>query len=165
MVMACSLPQKEKNKKQGGEAENRTTAMGFFHQASSYRSAGEALEKAKLRTTHPNSPIYFLFYHAVELYLKSFLRMHGHTVSDLSDKYGHKTCCLTDRAKQLGLRFADEDIEVFSLMSTTDAIIRSRYIEAGFFRWPRHEALDRTCGNLHKSIGAALRAAGIPVKA
>jgi hypothetical protein len=30
-----------------------------------------------LRATHPESPAMFLYYHAIELYLKSFLRFHG----------------------------------------------------------------------------------------
>ena len=39
--------------------------------------------------------------------------MHGHTVDELSRKFGHQICRLTERARQLGLTFDDEDEEVF----------------------------------------------------
>jgi hypothetical protein len=39
-------------------------------------------------------------------------------------------------AKELGLAFDDEDLVVLATMATTDAVIRSRYIQIGFFIWP-----------------------------
>jgi hypothetical protein len=48
-----------------------------------------------------DSPVSFLFYHAIELYLKAFLRHHGHTPSELASKFGHKTDRLSERAAAL----------------------------------------------------------------
>jgi hypothetical protein len=156
---------KKKTDDEVRDEEERANSMGLFNQAVSYWKAAVALQRDNLKTPFSDHPVWFLYYHAIELYLKSFLRMHGHTVEELaSRKFGHRTCCLTDRAKQLGLFFMDEDVAVFSLMSTTDAIIRSRYIQRGYFSWPAHEALDRTCKSLHDSIGDALRAGGIAVR-
>jgi hypothetical protein len=139
--------------------------LGFFNVAESYWNAAVALEKAKLKSTHPGSPISFLYYHAIELYLKAFLRLRGHSAKELrGKKFGHRTCCLSERAKALGLHFDDEDLQVFSLMACTDAVIRSRYIETGFFRWPAPEALDRTCKSLRQSIGQELKKASIPAR-
>jgi len=147
------------------DEEERSTAVGFFNVAESYWRAARALEQAKLKTTHPHSPLRFLYYHAIELYLKSFLRMHGHTPKELrGNKFGHRTCCLTERAAELGLFFMDEDKEIFSMMATTDTVIRSRYIETGYFRWPTVEALDRTCKSLRESVGDALKKTGAPVR-
>jgi hypothetical protein len=73
-------------KKSEGEVrddEERTNAMGLFNTANSYWKAAVALQKAKLKTRHSDDPVWFLYYHAIELYLKSFLRMHGHTVAAL----------------------------------------------------------------------------------
>jgi hypothetical protein len=67
------------------------------------------------------------------------------------------------RASSLGLHFDDHDLQVFSLMACTDAIIRSRYIETGYFRWPAPDALDRTCRSLRLSVGQELRKANLPV--
>lgn len=143
----------------------RTSPLGFFNVAESYWTAAVALEKAKLETTHPTSPISFLYYHAIELYLKAFLRMHGHSAKELRGrKFGHRTCCLSERAAVIGLHLDDEDLQVFSLMACTDAVIRSRYIETGYFRWPAPEALNRTCKSLRQSVGQALKKANIPVR-
>jgi hypothetical protein len=49
-----------------------------------------ALQKAQVKATHPDDPICFLYFHAVELYLKSFLRAHGASVEELRTKYGHR---------------------------------------------------------------------------
>jgi hypothetical protein len=90
--------------------------------------------------------------------------MHGHTVDELSRKFGHQICRLTERARQLGLTFDDEDEEVFSLMIHSDAQIRARYLQTGFFRWASLPALDRTCKSLNRSVGEALKKSGIPVR-
>lgn len=147
------------------EAEKRTTPLGLFNFAESYWIGAHALNDAKIKSTHSDSPVSFLYYHAIELYLKSFLRFHGHTVAELaSRKFGHSSRQLKKRATQLGLTFDDEDAEVLRLMSKTDAVIRSRYLQTGFFRWPSPEALDRTCRSLRVSVGAALRDGGIHVR-
>lgn len=147
------------------EEEKRTTPLGLFNFAESYWAAARTLDDKKLKSTHPDSPVSFLYYHAIELYLKSFLRFHGHTVAELaSRKFGHSSRRLKKRAEQLGLTFDDEDAEVLRLMSKTDAVIRSRYLRTGFFRWPAPEALDRTCRNLRTSIGTALRQGGTHVR-
>jgi hypothetical protein len=52
------------------EEEKRTTTLGLFNFAESYWAAAEALDNAKLKSTHPSSPVSFLYYHAIELYQK-----------------------------------------------------------------------------------------------
>ena len=154
-----------KTQKLKDDEDERSRPVGFFNVAESYWRAAVALENAKLKSTHPGSPISFLYYHAIELYLKSFLRMHGHSAHELRGRhFGHRTCCLSERAGALGLYFDDEDLEVFSLMSTTDAVIRSRYIQTGYFHWPTTKALDRTCKSLRRSVGQALKKSGIPLR-
>jgi hypothetical protein len=157
---ACEEPLKV-----GGNDDSRSSPLGFFNVAESYWAAAVALEKAELPSTHPSSPISFLYYHAIELYLKAFLRMHGHSAKELrGKKFGHRTCCLSERAAVVGLHFDDEDLQVFSLMACTDAVIRSRYIQTGYFHWPTPAALDRTCKSLRQSVGQSLKKANIPAR-
>jgi len=56
--------------------EHRTNSVGLFHTAESYWRSAVALREAKVRATHPDNPIRLLYYHAIELYLKAFLRQH-----------------------------------------------------------------------------------------
>ena len=145
--------------------QERTTSIGLFNFAESYWQAANALNKVQLKSTHPDSPVAFLYYHAIELYLKAFLRMHGHRPFELASwKFGHSTHRLKNRAEKLGLTFNNEDLEVLSLMATTDAVNRSRYIQTGYFRWPAPGVLDRTCKSLRKSVGSKLREKGITVR-
>jgi hypothetical protein len=53
---------------------------------------------------------------------------------------------------------------VLDLMGETDAVIRSRYIRTGPFRWPTVEALSDTCENLRQDFGAALKGAGVALR-
>jgi HEPN domain-containing protein len=143
----------------------RTKPLAFFNFAESYWQAARTLERAKVKSTHPTAPVYFLYYQAIELYLKSFLRMHGHTAKELAGKkFGHRTCCLKERSEQLGLAFMDEDLEIFSLMATTDAVIRSRYILTGPATWPTLEGLERVCKSLRQSIGTEMKLQNILVR-
>ncbi len=69
---------------------DRLTPLGFFHFAASYRACAEKLRVCKLRATHPHAPLTFLYYHAIELYLKAFLRAHGHGSEKLRFELGHR---------------------------------------------------------------------------
>jgi hypothetical protein len=141
--------------------EDRTNEVGLFNTAESYWKSAGALYEAQVKTSHPLSPVRFLYYHAIELYLKAFLRGNGHSAKELrSNKFGHRICCLADRAAALGLPFVDEDKKVFSMMGTTDALIRSRYIQTGAVNWPAPEALDRACRSLRESIANDLKRKG-----
>ena len=46
---------------------------------------------------------------------------------------------------------------VIDMMANSDAVIRSRYLEIGAFRWPTIDALDRTCKRLGFRVRAALK--------
>ena len=117
-----------------------------------------------MRATHPNAPICFLYYHAIELFLKAYLRAEGRSVRDLRTQYGHNAVKLRDEAKRHGLLFDDEDVAVMSYMSETDVVIETRFLRTGYFERPAEEALNRTCKSLHESVGEAMRAKGFPVR-
>jgi len=148
------------------DTEERTTPFGLYTSAESYWQAAQALEEAKVRSVHPDYPIRFLYYHAIELYLKSYLRLKGHSVRDLSSmkKFGHDIKRLTDRAAELGIKFEAEDLYIFGIMGSTDAVIRSRYHKTAAFHWPTTDGLDRVCDRLHRPIRDAMRQGGFPAR-
>jgi hypothetical protein len=79
--------------------EDRTTAIGLFHFAHSYASSAAALCDVKLHATHRDSPIRYLYSHAIELYLKSFLRMKEISVDELRSRdLGHNVAKCAERA-------------------------------------------------------------------
>lgn len=143
----------------------RTTCMGLFNYAETYFRSARALNANKPKVTHPDDPVNFLFYHAIELYLKAYLRLKGHTPRELAGrKFGHSVGALSKRASELGQFLMDEDKEVLQSMEHDDAVIRSRYIKVGAFRRPTHGALDRTCKSFRQTIGEELLADGQPVR-
>jgi hypothetical protein len=140
-----------------------STPLGFFNFAASYRSAADKLRICKLRATHPHSPILFIYYHAIELYLKAFLRSEGFTVAELED-IGHKFSKLQKLCADRGLHFDDEDKEVLAMMATPGAWSGTRYLQVGVEQRPSLTALRRTCRSLDASVFAALSARGIRIR-
>jgi hypothetical protein len=156
---------KRKTPEEIAEDEARTTPAGIFHRAEGYWLSAKALQNAKVKHGHAHSPVCFLYYHAIELYLKAFLRQKKHTVDELSSsKFGHKTNRLSARAEELGLVFDEHDKELFGMIGDTDIVIRSRYIRTGAATRPTFESLNATCENLREDIGRLLIKAGAAVR-
>jgi hypothetical protein len=63
------------------DSDDRTSAVGLFNTARSYWHSAVYLNDASLELTHPLAPVTFLFYHAIELYLKADLRASGKAVA------------------------------------------------------------------------------------
>ena len=147
------------------DEDKRTTPMGFFNVAHSYYRSAEGLSALKLNVTHPDAPVSFLYFHAIELYLKSLLLASGFTVSDLrKPQFGHRISVLAERAAELGVVFDEADNAVFSFMAVTDIVIEARYIVTGYRTEPTQDALNQTCKRLHQRIGSALRIRGVMVR-
>ncbi|MFK7881386.1 hypothetical protein [Roseobacter sp.] len=135
------------------EDEDRTTAVGLFNYAHSYASSAIALEGIKVKATHKRAPVYYLYYHAIELYLKSYLRAHSVSAEDLSKKYSHRIRRTTNKAKSFGLVLRDVDEAVIDFMRQTDAVIESRYIVTGYKPGMlTFEPLQDTCRYLNDAI-------------
>jgi HEPN domain-containing protein len=142
--------------------DDRTTALGLFNYARSYRASADHLLSAKLKVPHPHAPLTFLYYHAVELYLKAYLRVQGYTVAQLKS-VGHNVSKLSTEVQSRGLILDDEDREVLSSIAEGDNVIRSRYIQIGAFTRPEEEALSRTCAALEDSVAKEFEKAKITI--
>ncbi|WP_417319064.1 hypothetical protein [Emcibacter sp.] len=131
--------------------EDRETPVGFFHYAHSYASSAAALRKTNIQATHPDSPIRFLYSHALELYLKSSLRLNGVTIKELRSKdLGHDMKALRKKAKEFGLLFNSVQAGQIDLLG--EAIL-DRYIKTGFRTVLLPETLHKLCLYLHNSLG------------
>jgi hypothetical protein len=125
------------------------------------RSA-EHLNAAQLKVTHPQAPVTFLFCHAIELYLKAYLRGAGKTVAQLK-QIGHRVANLAKSAIESGLQIKQEQTEVLGHIDDADVAIEARYIVTGFKNIPTNEALSRLTAYLDEAICAALANKGLPV--
>jgi len=159
---SLELAKQKKSPEEIQDDNERTNSMGLFNMAEAYRLSAMALEEAKVRSGHADSPIRFLYYHALELYLKALLRR-KHSVETITG-FGHKFRRLVTEAEKLGLSVMDEDREVFSVMIDTNTIIEARYIRTGPKTWPAFEALHRTCDSMRECVGGLLRDAGVMVR-
>lgn len=138
--------------------DHRTSAIGLFNFAHSYAASAVMLSKCPpVDTTHPEAPVDFLAFHAIELYLKSFLRAHGLTVKDTTG-LGHKLELLREEANRYGLSFDDEN-RVVLLASQT--MMDRRYIATGYTQRHPHDSLFEICRSLHEGVGDKLKSLGL----
>jgi hypothetical protein len=140
--------------------DDRTTPIGLFNYARSYWQSGVLLHDANATVSHRDAPVTLLLAHAIELYIKAFLRLRDLSVTKVETNFGHDFRKLVEEASARGLPLNDDDRDVATLLTEQESIRRSRYIETGYFKRPRLAALSRTCGNLDKSVSAALAEAG-----
>jgi hypothetical protein len=129
--------------------DERTTPLGLFNYAHSYWVCAATLERARLDITHKDAPVDYLYYHAIELYLKSYLRLSGHSLRQLRD-LGHGIVKLYDAAVTNGLDDAEQNRNTIGWIPSN--YLRSRYIQTGAFRRAFPQALWQLCGVLHWEI-------------
>jgi hypothetical protein len=142
---------------------DRHSAFGYYNFAASYHVAADLIEEQGLKATHPGAPAAFLYYHAIELYLKSVLRLHGASAKKLR-KIGHNFRALRSRAETYGLDLQGDDSEILNLMADGDVWSRSRYLETGRLRTPTLAGLRQTSRTLRQWATHAMREAGHPVR-
>jgi HEPN domain-containing protein len=156
------VSKKNKSPEEIQDDNERTNSMGLFNMAEAYRLSALALEKAKVKIGHADSPIRWLYFHALELYLKALLRQ-KYPIATI-ERFRHKFERLVAEAENLGLDVMDEDRKIFSVMINTDMVIEARYIRTGSKTLPTLEGLRRTSISLRESVGGLLRQAGIAVR-
>lgn len=143
--------------------DERTNAVGLFNTARSYWHSAAHLNAAGLKVTHPQAPVIFLFCHAIELYLKAYLRGMGSTVAHLK-KVGHCVADLAKAAAEHGLSLESEQSEILSHVDDADVAIEARYIVTGFKNLPTNEALSNVAEHLDQVVCAVLAERGFAVR-
>ena len=143
--------------------DERTNSLGLFNTAEAYRLSARALQAAKVRHGNADKPLRFLYYHALELYLKALLR-EKHSMATVRNKFGHQIKLLVREAETLGLVVGENDRTVLMLIDNTDAMIDSRYIRTGTTLLVTLESLRRTCKSIRDGVGTILRNNGVLVR-
>jgi hypothetical protein len=145
-------------------ADARTTPLGLFNYARSYWQSGVLLHQAAANVSHPDAPVTLLMAHAIELYLKAFLRVRGVTAQEAKHSFGHDFTKLIEAAWERGLPLRDEDRDLATLLKEQESIRRSRYIETGYFQQPGLPALSGMCRRLDEYVATALKNAGTHIR-
>jgi hypothetical protein len=150
-------------KNSAGAAEDRSTDFGTFNFAESYRHASDRLRLSKIKALSFDAPIRFLYYHSIELYLKSYLQSHGISAAKIKSRYGHRFRKLERGCAKFGLNLDYEDSEVIALIDG-DNFWDARYLATGFKTLATLNALARTSDSLARFGYERLREAGKPVR-
>lgn len=136
--------------------------IGWFLFADSYFVCGNTLRPhaAKLRF---DNPVTYLFFHAMELYLKAFLQLKGMPEQELrSRRLGHDLVALSNRAEELGLTVSEAVKEVLAHAVLEDEPIEARYLVPGAKHRLTLDALYACCDNLRAAVRADFGLADIP---
>ncbi len=141
----------------------RTNTIGLFNTARSYWQSAEHLSASKLQVSHPQAPVTFLFCHAIELYLKAFLRGKECTLAELK-KWGHNVATLADATRQRDLSLGEVAYETLSHIADRDVAIEARYIVTGFKTQPTEEALASVSEELDHVVCKSLQEIGLNVR-
>jgi HEPN domain-containing protein len=142
---------------------DRHSPIGFYNFAGSYHTAADLICEHGLYATHPEGPATFLYCHAIELYLKSFLRFHGTSAKKLQS-IGHDYRRLLSRASKRGLVLEAMEDEVLNIIDG-EIWSRSRYLETGFRSGrPSLDELSTASRTLRRQIGKVLSDAGMTVR-
>jgi hypothetical protein len=142
--------------------DERTTSLGLFNTAEAFRLSAMALPALKVNSGFAEMPVRFLYYHALELYLKALLRQ-KHSMATVR-KLGHRITLLVREAETLGLVVGKDDRAVLTLIDDTDAMIDSRYVRTGSKRLVALDALCRTSESIRNGVGTILRSNRVPVR-
>jgi hypothetical protein len=129
-------------------------ASGLFDQAEAYWNAALALQKANLQFDFSLLPVLNLYSHAIALYLKCFLRIHGHPLEELEGKFKNDFRRMKKRAEAYGLRFAGTDKSAIEYYIHTPAAVRLKYSATPYYAAPTVEDLNGLCDTLRKRIAA-----------
>ena len=146
--------------------DQRTTDVGLFMLAESYMICAVTLKENRPKGLRFNSPVEFLIFHAVELYLKSFLRRVGLSVLELSSRsYGHNFPKLMEEAGSRGLQLRCVDVARLQFSDEAELPIQTRYLVTGFKQVISLEDLIDTARNVRGPVAELLLKSGVNVRA
>ena len=105
-----------------------TSAQGYFTYAEAYAACARTLIQSPPEIPHDDAPMRMLAFHAIELYLKSFLRNLGHTTGELAAKpFAHDLAALANAARgHLTLRA--DDLVLLNDRRLWSSAMQTRYL-------------------------------------
>ena len=143
-----------------------TTPLGFINKAEAYRVGAQLLARdLKGVGGWAGDPTRYLYYHAIELYLKAALISTGKTELQLR-AIGHGFAKLVEVGNDAGLGLTEPtDLAVIGMIDAEHNYIRARYHYVGGFTVATVQALDSTAHELAVLTVKMVRKSGVAVRA
>lgn len=136
------------------------TPHGIFILAESYQEAGELVwAGVRPRSRLTLAPMRLLYLHALEGFMRAFLRIHGKKSADLRS-YMHDFTRLLDDCTARGLHISAESAAFINKVATASEYSRVRY-EIDFRDWDPQKSLDQlvnTVAELKANVRGAIEA-------
>ncbi|MAZ86053.1 MAG: hypothetical protein CL693_00195 [Cellvibrionaceae bacterium] len=136
--------------------DSRTTAIGLARYAADFLEASLAADDVmgKDPLVAP-VPVLYLMGHALELYLKAYLRHNGRSMRNLKN-LGHNLVKCHQRAQELGLdevvAFSSDELEVLGVLNQLYHTKKLNYIETGAKEFPMYGPLENLAKKLDSRI-------------
>ena len=113
--MSAQKTKAKKTPEEIAEENERTNEVGLFNRADAYLLCAKRLIENPPAHLRFDAPIDFLFFHAAELYLKSYLRQKGEDVEALK-RFGHYHRLMCKKAAGFGLNLSPQIWDVFEFL-------------------------------------------------
>ncbi|WP_157934107.1 hypothetical protein [Microvirga ossetica] len=139
------------------------TPSAWFYLAHAYLYDAATLSAApKPAGGHYEAPVRYLYFHAIELFLKAYLRLKGIEEKKLKySPYGHNLNSLANEAEKLGLFIGKRVRLVCDATDDFDDPLDARYIKTGRRRALLTYKLHEAARDLQSRVEQSLNAAGI----
>ncbi|MBI5427974.1 MAG: hypothetical protein HZA02_06815 [Nitrospinae bacterium] len=135
-------------------------ALGTWHYAKSFFEAGQIIKEYTEDKTSLLSPAYYLYGHAIELVLKSYLQTKGQSIDNLK-KLGHDLKKILNEADLLGLKdicaLGTEESEAIKTINPYYKGKEFEYLVTGFKSFPNLDFLHTATDTLLSKIGKHFR--------
>jgi hypothetical protein len=142
------------------------TPLAWFHVAHAYLHTAAVLNAApKPKGGFYESPVRFLYFHAIELFLKAFLRLKGMEDAELANRaFSHQLAILPDEAERQGLLIGKRVRLVCDAARDFDKPLQTRYIKTGAKSELPTTRLHEAARDLQGRVAQALRSSGIATR-
>ena len=141
--------------------DERTDAVALHNKARSYLRSARYLNAASPGVSCSHAGVTFLFCHAIELFLLSYLRAHGGEGAEL-DNLNRRVAATTSRAVGAGLKLHPDVVATLSQIAETLTAIEVRYIVTGVKQIPNIGPLSNAAQKLDAAVSKALVDLGLP---
>jgi hypothetical protein len=138
-------------------------ASNIFDEAEAYWLSAITLQQGDVQSDLASLPIRNLYCHAIELYLKAYLRAHGHPLGELDSKLKQNFRRIRKLVEGYGLQFAGRDKATIEYFVLTPMAIRAKYSDTPYYSAPATGDLHGLCCTLRESIKSELDIASCSV--